>query len=521
MNQTPKIGAYVLETLTTGMYTNPLDTLREFVQNAADSIREAEETGLILRGEGRIEVRLDPKSSTLAVRDNGIGIPQADVYNRLMNIGMSAKRIETDAGFRGIGRLAGIAYCRTLHFHTSSVTEVVESKVEIDCEGLRQAISPAKRQTEELADVVARNSKTGQERNKADSHFFEVVMEGLTDTVSELFLSWEKVESYLCQVAPIEYDAQYFTYATVITDWMRKNKLRVPIVKLVIKAPDNVERQVFKPYKTRYKTRGAKDIYKLPIKNVAFYPESPSPDAPLWLWYSKSDLLGTIDDEQSAGLRLRKNNIGIGGPERVAQLFADVAESNTRFNGYYIGEIHVASPEAVPNARRDGFEDAGAWPKIKLDLMPFVRERCDEIRTLSEARNRPTEKVVRSAEKVIDDATERLQFGIVSEKERDSVLARVVKEEEKATSALETRKDTPDATKIEPIVEKLRETHQALEQENHFAVKKLRSHLDRKQRQIIREILAILYETLDESEFKKARAAILAKFQISESETNS
>ncbi len=518
MTQTPKIGAFVLETLTTGMYTNPLDTLREFIQNAADSIRAAEEKGLVARGEGRIEVRLDQKTNTLAVRDNGVGVPQADVYNRLMNIGMSAKRIETDAGFRGIGRLAGIAYCKTLHFHTTSATEAVVSTVEIDCEGLRKAISPAMRQTEELANVVARNSKTGQEHNKADSHFFEVVMEGLTNTVSDLFLSWDKIESYLCQVAPIEYDAQHFIFATVITEWVRKNKLSVPTATLIIKTSE-MERQVFKPYKGRYKTRGATDIYNLPIKDIGFYPESPSPETAFWLWYSKSDLLGMIDDERVAGIRLRKNNISIGGPERVARLFADVTESNARFNDYYIGEIHVVSPEAVPNARRDGFEDTGTWPKIKSNLMPFVRERCDEIRTLSEARNRPTEKVIRSAQKVLDDATERLQIGIVSEKERDSVLTRVVKEEEKATRAFEARKDTPDATKIEPIVEKLKETRRTLEQENHFAVKKLRSHLDRKQRKIIREILVILYETLDESEYKKARAAILAKFQISETET--
>lgn len=291
---TPKIGAFVLETLTTGMYTNPLDTLREFIQNAADSIRAAEEKKLIAKGEGRIEVRLDHKTRTLTVRDNGIGIPQVDVYDRLMNIGMSAKRIETDAGFRGIGRLAGIAYCKTLHFHTTSPTETVASTVEIDCEGLRKAISPAMRQTEELANVMAKNSKTGQERSKADSHFLEVVMEGLTDTVSDFFLSWDKVESYLCQVAPVEYDAQHFMYAPVITNWMRKNKLSIPTVTLVIKTPE-MERQVFKPYKAHYKTRGGIDVYKLEIKDICFYPESPSTDTLFWLWYSKSDLLGMID----------------------------------------------------------------------------------------------------------------------------------------------------------------------------------------------------------------------------------
>jgi hypothetical protein len=521
MTQPPKIGAYVLETLTTGMYSNPLDTLREFVQNAADSIRTSEGETLITRGEGCIEIELSPKTGTLVVRDNGTGIPQAEVCDRLLNIGMSSKRIESDAGFRGIGRLAGIAYCNRLYFRTQTAREAITSIVEVDCEGLRNAISPIMRQTEELANVLAKNSRTGQERGKANSHFFEVVMEGITDSVCDLFMSWDRVETYLCQVAPIEYDAQHFVYAPVIADWLRKNNLSVPTATLVIRSPET-ERQIFKPYKGRYKTRAVPtDAYNVQIKEVAFYPEHVSLESPFWLWYSKSDLLGMIDDERAAGLRLRKNNIGIGGPERMAQLFGAVAESNARFNGYYIGEVHVLSPDAVPNARRDGFEDGGAWPDIKSSLMPFVRERCEEIRLLSDARNRPTVKVLRSADKVISHVTGRLDTGIVSEKERDSVLERVVSEENKVLRAYEARRDKPEAGDLQSAIRKLREMRETLQRENHFAVKKLRSHLDRKQRQLLREILEVLYETLEEAEFKKAEAAILAKFQIADGESRS
>ena len=72
MTYVPKIGAFVLETLTTGMYTNPMDTIREFVQNAADSIRKAQENDLLAKGEGRIEIKIDPGARTLVVRDNGV-----------------------------------------------------------------------------------------------------------------------------------------------------------------------------------------------------------------------------------------------------------------------------------------------------------------------------------------------------------------------------------------------------------------------------------------------------------------
>lgn len=519
MSQTPKIGAFVLETLTTGMYTNPLDTLREFVQNAADSIRKAEKEGLVIKGEDRIEIELDPRMRTVVVRDNGFGISQTEAYNRLINIGMSDKRIETDAGFRGIGRLAGIAYCKILRFRTSTTGENAISMIELDCEGLRRAISPSLRQVEELPNIIEKNSKVGFESCKTGDHFFEVVMEGITEAASN-FLEWQRIEQYLSKVAPVELDAHRFVFAPKISEWIKQQKLSAPTVTLIIKAPEiSGGRQVFKPYKTHYKTRDKK--YKIEIKDICLYPESFSSETFFWLWYSKSDLLGMIDDEQAAGLRLRKNNIAIGGPERVAELFANVAESDSRFNAYYIGEIHITSPEAIPNARRDGFEDVGEWTKIKSDLMPFIRARRDEIRKLSQDRNRPTEKVISTATAVIEDTTNRLKTGFASLKERNDLLERAIKEEKRATDALESREGSQAAEKIVPVVEQLKKVRQALEQENHFAVKKLRSNLDRKQRKIIKEILQILYETLDKEQYERARVAILAKFQIDDSESDS
>jgi hypothetical protein len=513
MNQVPKIGAFVLETLTTGMYTNPLDSIREFVQNASDSIRSAEEQGLIAKGEGCIEIKLDPRTRNMVVRDNGTGISQTEVYNRLIHIGMSNKSIETDAGFRGIGRLAGIAYCKALHFRTSGYGEAIVSQIEMDGEGFKRAMSPKLRQSEELTEVIDKNSTIKHEHGKEKEHFFEVVLKEITETGS-IFLEWKALETYLSQVAPVDFDAQRFVFATQISEWMKQYKLSVPTITLVIKTPE-IERQVFKPYKTHYKTR--RSNYKFDIKDVCFYPEPFSSNGAFWLWYSKTDLLGMVADEHSAGLRLRKNNISIGGPERVAELFADIAETNRRFNAYYIGEIHIISPEAIPNARRDGFEDNESWVKIKSELKPFIEARCRDVQITSDIRNKPTQKIVSSAEKVLQDAESHLQDGFGSKKERDASLSKVVKEEEQINSAIETRKNPKEKEILQTLSDNLTKTREKLEQENHFTVKKIWG-LHRKKKETIREILEILYETLDEANYNKAKSAILAKYQIQDKE---
>src|ERR1700730_6730533 len=133
MNSGPKIGAFVLDTLTTGMYTCPLDAVREYVQNAADSIQSARKEGFIGTDEGHVTVIIDTEKRTLNIRDNGTGMERLEAERKLLNIGMSDKNITYDSGFRGIGRLAGIAYCKTLFFRTRASKGGPITVLELDC----------------------------------------------------------------------------------------------------------------------------------------------------------------------------------------------------------------------------------------------------------------------------------------------------------------------------------------------------------------------------------------------------
>ena len=56
--------------------------------------------------------------------------------------------------------------------------------------------------------------------------------------------------------------------------------------------------------------------------------------------------------EESSGIRVRVGNILIGDSHLLDGCFREA-----RFNSYIIGEIHVNSPELIPNSRRDNFID--------------------------------------------------------------------------------------------------------------------------------------------------------------------
>src|SRR5262245_54169699 len=115
----PIVGKDVLELLSSSMYVNTLSIYREYVQNAADSIEEATALGLLTpRESGRVDILLDPDKRVVRIRDNGTGIDRAAFIKTLVNLGASRKRGTKARGFRGVGRLAGLGYCRELVFRS-------------------------------------------------------------------------------------------------------------------------------------------------------------------------------------------------------------------------------------------------------------------------------------------------------------------------------------------------------------------------------------------------------------------
>jgi len=118
------VGKDLLELLSGAMYIDPLTIYREFIQNAADSIDEANAEGLYSgKTRPRIDIALDLEGRTARIRDNGTGIPRNRVLRRLTSLGASKKRGTAARGFRGVGRLAGLAYCQELVFRTKSLAD--------------------------------------------------------------------------------------------------------------------------------------------------------------------------------------------------------------------------------------------------------------------------------------------------------------------------------------------------------------------------------------------------------------
>lgn len=192
------IGKFTLESLTTGMYSEPESCFREYIQNAVDSIDMAIDQGLLQLDESRIEIIVDEDRREISIKDNGTGISSLRARKTLLDIGNSTKLHTVNRGFRGIGRLGGLSYCKRLSFCTTSHGEDVKTVVTFDCERLRQLLIPGQGDEHTLQSVIEAVTTVTVLEEQSASHYFIVKMEDVDDIAT--LLDIELVRDYVSQV---------------------------------------------------------------------------------------------------------------------------------------------------------------------------------------------------------------------------------------------------------------------------------------------------------------------------------
>ena len=219
---TPQIGKDVIESLTLGMYEDCRFIYREYIQNSADAIDKAVENGLISRDEGNIFVDINSDKRTISIHDNATGVSEKEVLDVLRNIARSSKERGEDKGFRGIGRLGGLGYCSKLIFETSYYGEPVKSIMTWDAELLKFIIND-RTSHEEAVEVLEKVTELTTAKEKAEEHYFRVILE---DVTSDELLDCESVSDYLSMVAPVDMSSQ-FIFRNVINDFKKKHGIVV------------------------------------------------------------------------------------------------------------------------------------------------------------------------------------------------------------------------------------------------------------------------------------------------------
>lgn len=343
-------GANILENLTTGMYKDSKVIFREYIQNACDQIDKAVELGILsLIDDGRIEIWLDEDKRTISIEDNATGIPQAIFRKTLADIADSNKKIGEDKGFRGIGRLCGLAYCRELIFKSTAMGENVISVMHCDAKKMRELLSRninGERFTasEVLSQIYGFEYITDD--TITSEHWFKVELIGVNSENKEL-LKFDEVKNYLSFVAPVKYQ-NTFIYQSEIYAHAKKIGYRIDEYNIYLNGED-----IFKKYYTYFDYKlsrfGRDEIFDIVFKD--FYDDSGN--LIMWLWYGLCKFKGEISNDcLMRGLRLRKENIQIGNEDTLQKLFKE-----DRGQLHFVGELFAVSKDLIPNSQRDYFNE--------------------------------------------------------------------------------------------------------------------------------------------------------------------
>lgn len=430
-------GANIIENLTTGMYQDSKVIYREYIQNSCDQIDKAVAAGLLCAGEGKIEIWLDFDKRTISIEDNATGIPASEFERKLANIADSDKEIGQDKGFRGIGRLCGLAYCTELVFTSTAKGENIISIMRCDAKKMRQLIDENSRGQKRTANDVLRaiNKFETKETKDIDSHFFKVELIGINNENTDL-LNPKEIREYLSFTAPAPYQTA-FLYRKEIKDHAKQIGYKIDEYSIKLDGEP-----IFKKYTTILKkadNNKLDEIFGVEFRD--FYDESGSLFA--WMWVGLTQFKQSIPKiNQMRGLRLRKENIQIGGEDSLQKLFKE-----DRGNSYFVGEVFAVSKDLIPNSQRDYFNENPTRAYFEKVLRRFFNEELHKVYYDGSAVNSAYKKISTYETKEAEFMEKDEKGSFVNEDHRSSEYEKVQiakKEAEAAQSKIAKAKEKAD-----------------------------------------------------------------------------
>ena len=486
VDEAVQVGKYTLESLTTGMYSDPKIVYREYIQNSVDSLENALAIGLIERQSMRIDIIVDAENSYISIRDNGAGISHAESRATLMNVGNSKKRNSSNRGFRGIGRLGGMSYCDTLVFSTSAENEKVKTVVTFDCKRLRQLLIPGQYEDLSLSAVLEQITTIETLPEKAEKHYFVVEMKDVS-SFSDL-LDIDGVKSYITQVAPLPYQSRHFIYISQLKSFLSDNGYSVEEFPIFVGEDESDLEPVYKPNKSRFHSdRNKKTVDE--ITSMTYFDVRVGDELYALGWYGNCGWYGFLSDKELCGIRVRKGNILIGDSKTMNGIFREA-----RFNGWTQGEIFILTDKLVPNARRDDFEQNDAYRELVQVLSDTIGSDIPKkIREASTTRNDPSAKVLKEVDKTISSAVAVMTEGFNSSVDKDQVV-------EQLTEAAKRLEKTPVKPELKDTKDDLRKkiesTIEDVSESKNFKINQINSAVDKKSKQILRVVTDILSQKL-------------------------
>lgn len=370
------IGAGLLDIVSSAMYGNALDILREYLQNSVDA--------------GADHVDIEVTGNDLVISDNGGGMDVSGLDNA-RRLGVSDKTGTEAVGFRGIGLYSSYNVCQRLvitsrpRSNPTRAYQLTLSYADMHAARARaqprmtgsakntKAVAPSLHPTGSLLAAIADFSSI----RDAPNDTLILAEPGKGRTVVRLvdcepaFLNRVRardVGTYLASAVPLAYPSSWEHTATVSA--LLSQALGRPgfiSVSRILDGANGVALEQPAPNVATLRPF-ARTLRDKENRIVAF------------AWGCIAKEREGLEPEAARGLQLRFKGFGIGNKDYAKALWPSTG--GKLLYQWVAGEVHVLDRNVVPTADRQDFEDSAARDALRQSLTDFFKEtnRAMELR---------------------------------------------------------------------------------------------------------------------------------------------
>jgi len=437
--------AAAVQILSEDLYPRKLEIIREYIQNGSDALDDWLKISDLVPGdrtEPQIKVSIQGKS--ILIFDNGIGMTEDDIP-KLKRIAYSEKKVGEEAGYKGIGRLAGIAVANKLKITTTSYGDPKLHQFEFRAADMRRDISTKKKQgiNEPASPVIQRHTSMWWTDIDPTDHYTLVEIREIKDSCDEL-LDPDTLIEYIGEIGPVDFSPA-FKHGTDISEKLQHFVPDYSPKNVYLSRSDGKKVRVFKPYNDEMKMATPQFI------------EIPDPDNAgellAYCWHSSNaeEILGKMrptgrifqvegeeieERRRFAGLVYKLFGFSVGDRSLPERTLWTTARARAQ---WFTGEIHIIDKNVQPTTSRSDFIENVARAKLYGEAQRRIPLLLNKLaQTISD--NRKMFQDSKNIKQKLEKVKTQLKDGGI---ERSDL--KVIKEElDKSFRKLNTRKNTSD-----------------------------------------------------------------------------
>jgi len=442
------IGAEIISILTKGMYPDPRDAMREYVQNGVD----ADAKNIIIKVRG----------DSIVIEDDGHGMNE-ETMRKSIRLGISDKNPKIDVGFRGIGIYSSFHLCNILYIYSLQKGEDKPHKISFNFKDMRNILKQqqegrlkGKLTGDQLIDLqsILQMHISIEELKPEDypTAGTRIEMVGLDPNFFNTLTKFNEMADYLRDVVPLHFNEKKFTWAKEIEkkilEKCEQNNAEFKFVNLTLQV--NTETEVlYRPYyDDKFDGEPLKPLFK-EIKNRGHFLGV--------AWGCLNPTRHKISDRDLRGFLIKKQGFSIGNRASILKYFR-----RATYFDRYIGEIIVVHKELLPNAPRTDFEISPLrvlFYDALSDIASFYNEKANEHQEFTKGDEKlddavSTLKTINKNITFYSDNTEQLINIIVQVREiQDDIDARLEKKVIRSERIEEAQKVVSSAKTLEREVQ--------------------------------------------------------------------